>query len=88
MKATELQGRRLRTFEGEVILFKVDLLNKKLRNHVDSRWADVTVEGDLIIQDTKLTLGDTTAETYIIYYIPRANFYARPVERSISVNYC
>ena len=51
----------------EFILFKVDVTNKKLRNHVDPRWADVTVEGDQIIQDTKLTLGDTTAETYTLF---------------------
>ena len=69
MKATELPSGKTteNQFEGEFILFKVDLLNKKLRNHVDPRWADVTVEGDQIIQDTKLTLGDTTAETYTLF---------------------
>ena len=59
MKVTELPSGKTteNQLEGEFILFKVDLLNKKLRNHVDPRWADVTVEGDQIIQDTKLTLG-------------------------------
>ena len=47
----------------EFILFKVDVTNKKLRNHVFSDWVDVTVEGDQIIQDTKITAGGTTAQT-------------------------
>ena len=69
MKVTELPSGKTteNQFEGEFILFKVNLLNKKLRNHVDPRWADVTVEGDQIIQDTKLTLGETTAETYTLF---------------------
>ena len=42
----------------EWLVFKVDLTNKKLRNHMFPEWGDVRVEGDQIIQDTRLTEGN------------------------------
>ena len=65
VKVTELpSGKTTVNQDGEeFIFFKVDLTNKKLRNHVFSDWVDVTLEGDQIIQETKITAGGTTAQT-------------------------
>ncbi len=41
----------------EWFLFKVDLTNKKFRNHISPEWVDVRVEGDRIIQDERYTRG-------------------------------
>tara|TARA_B100001094_G_C18099601_1_gene754979 strand:+ start:274 stop:720 length:447 start_codon:yes stop_codon:yes gene_type:complete len=42
----------------EQFLFKVDLTNKKFRNHISPEWVDVRVEGDRIIQDERYTRGN------------------------------
>ena len=42
----------------EWLVFKVDLTNKKLRNHMFPEWVDVRVEGDRIIQDLRITEGN------------------------------
>ena len=42
----------------EWLVFKVDLTNKKLRNHMFPEWVDVRVEGDRIIQDERYTRGN------------------------------
>ena len=42
----------------EQFLFKIDLTNKKLRNHISPEWVDVRVEGDRIIQDERYTRGN------------------------------
>ena len=71
VKVTDLaSGKIIDDKDGEeFLLLKVDLTNKRLRNHVDPGWVDVTVEGDQIIQDTKITLGGTTAQTYTSFPI-------------------
>ena len=66
VKVTDLaSGKIIDDKDGEeFLLFKVDLTNKMLRNHVDPGWVDVTVEGDQIIQDTKVRSGNITTQTY------------------------
>ena len=66
VKVTDLTSGKITDDQDgeEFLLIKVDLTNKKLRNHIVPEWVDVTVEGDQIIQDTSITVGNQTAQTY------------------------
>ena len=48
----------------EQFLFKVDLTNKKLRNHISPKWVDARVEGDRIIQDERYTEGNRSLHSH------------------------
>ena len=43
------------------VMFKVDLTDNKMRNHRGADWTDIRIEGDSIIQDTKITREGLTA---------------------------
>mgnify|MGYP006952594158 FL=1 len=43
------------------VMFKVNLTDNKMRNHRGADWTDIRIEGDSIVQDTKITREDLTA---------------------------
>ena len=43
------------------VMFKVNLTDNKMRNHRGADWTDIRIEGDSIIQDTKITREGLTA---------------------------
>ena len=43
------------------VMFKVNLIDNKMRNHRGADWTDIRIEGDSIIQDTKIAREGLTA---------------------------
>ena len=43
------------------VMFKVNLTDNKMRNHRGADWTGIRIEGDSIVQDTKITREDLTA---------------------------
>ena len=43
------------------VMFKVNLTDNKMRNHRGADWTDIRIEGDSIIQDTKIVREGLTA---------------------------
>ena len=47
-------------------LFKVNLTSKKLRTHTNTRWTDIRIEGNQIIQDIKVDLKDFSSQLRVV----------------------